>query len=76
LSELNQAVQGVGPGNSLAAKIEQAQSYLAAGDTPGTCSTLGAFVNEVDAQSGKHIPTATAGQLVADAQQIQAVLAC
>jgi hypothetical protein len=76
LVDLRQAVQGVGPGTSLGDKVQSAQSYLASGDVADTCSTLTAFIHEVKAQSGKHIPVAQASQLIADAQRIQAVLAC
>lgn len=76
LADLDQAVQRVGPGASLTDKIAQAQSDLATGEIPDTCGTLGAFIHEVQAQSGKHIATDTASQLVAEAQDIQAVLVC
>jgi surface antigen len=74
LSDLYQAVQGVGPGDSLSSKIQQAESYLAAGDIIDATSTLDAFINEVTAQTGKKIPASTAAQLIADARRIQAVL--
>jgi hypothetical protein len=76
LEDLSQAVQGVGPGTSLSDKVQSAQSFLASGDIANTCSTLSAFIHEVKAQSGKHIPLAQASQLIADAQRIQAVLTC
>ncbi len=76
LTALGTAVQGVGPGKSLANKVSTAQSRLAAGDTAGACSALTGFVNEVTAQSGKKIPTATADQLLADASRIRAVIGC
>ena len=44
--------------------------------TSVSLSQLTAFINEVKAQSGKTIPTAEAALLIADAKQIQAVLAC
>ena len=74
LTDLGQAVQGVGPGTSLAGKIAQAQAYLAAGDITGASSTLDAFIHEVTAQTGKSIPPGQASQLIADARRIQAVL--
>ena len=74
LTDLHQAVTGVGPGTSLADKIAQAQADVAAGDSTDAISTLTAFINEVSAQSGKHIPSGQAAQLIADAKQIQAVL--
>ncbi len=76
LTDLLHAVQGVGPGTSLADKVQSAQSSLASGDVASTCSILSAFINEVNAQSGKKIPVAQADQLIADAQRIQSVLAC
>ena len=74
LAALHQAVQGVGPGASLADKIAQAQAYLAAGDSTDAISTLTAFINEVNAQAGKHIPASQAAQFIADAKRIQALL--
>jgi hypothetical protein len=76
LADLNQAVQGVGPGTSLRDKVNQAQTDLASGDGPDTCSTLTAFMNEVQAQSGAHVAPSTANQFVIDAQRIQTVLGC
>jgi hypothetical protein len=76
LLALYNAVQGVGPGHSLAAKIGQAIARYEAGSTSGTCSILSAFVHEVNAQTGKKIPAATANQFLADAVQIEAELGC
>lgn len=76
LTDLQAAVQGVGPGMSLSAKAQAAQSDLAAGDISGACSTLAAFINEVHAQSGKTIPASEAAQLIADATQIATVIGC
>ena len=53
LDELAAAVEGVGPGNSLAAKVRAAQGYLAANDTANACATLDDLINEVNAQSRK-----------------------
>ena len=72
LADLLTAVTGVGPGNSLPAKIRAAISGLPA----GACDPLLAFVNEVRAQSGKHITAGTAAALVDDATRIRAVLGC
>jgi HYR domain len=76
LADLLTAVQGVGPGRSLPAKVASATEFLAAGDAGAACRTLAAFVNEVRAQAGKHIPSATAAELTADAERIRAVLGC
>jgi hypothetical protein len=76
LSDLLTAVQGVGPGTSLAGKVQQAQTSLAAGDVADTCGTLGGFIHEVQAQAGKSISNAQAQQLVDMATRIQAVVGC
>ena len=76
LSDLDGLVQGVGPGNSLPAKVAAARSALAAGDVLAVCGILGAFVGEVQAQSAKLIPAALAATLVGNAERIRAVLAC
>jgi len=76
LSDLAQAVDGVGPGASLVGKVHIAQSSLAAKNIGGACSVLGAFTNEVEAQAGKTIPRLQAAQLIANADRIQSVLAC
>lgn len=74
VSDLHQAVQGVGPGQSLSSEVQQAESYLAAGDITDASSTLDAFINEVTAQTGKKIPAQQASQLIADARRIQAAM--
>ncbi len=76
LSDLAQAVDGVGPGASLVDKVHTAQSSLAATNIGDACSVLTAFTNEVDAQAGKTIPGQQAAQLIANAHRIQSVLAC
>jgi hypothetical protein len=76
LADLSQAVQGVGPGTSLADKVALARSDLAAGDIASTCNTLSGFIQEVKAQADKMIPAATASMLITDAQRIQTVLGC
>ena len=76
LAALAAAVQGVGPGTSLTHEVAQARSDLASGNVTAACGMLGAFVNEVQALSGKTIASAAAQQLIADAQRIQGVLAC
>ena len=76
LSDLGVAVSNVGPGKSLADKVKDAQTALGTDDVPGTCSILGAFINEVEAQSAKKIPPVTAATLISDAVQIKTVLAC
>jgi hypothetical protein len=76
LSDLAQAVVGVGPGTSLADKVSRAEVYFANGDVGNTCEILGAFVLQVTAQTGKSIPTPTAAMLIADANGIRETLNC
>jgi hypothetical protein len=81
LTDLEEAVIGVGLGTSLANKVERIQSYLAVNDKVNACGTLSAFINEVKAQTGKRIQPGTAlptqaGSLMASAQRIEDVLGC
>ena len=65
--------------NSLDAKLENALRALDAaqnGDTTTACNSINAFINEVNAQSGKALTVAQANQLIAAAQQIRAALGC
>ena len=76
LDELAAAVEGVGPGKSLTAKVNAIQGYVAANDTASACATLDDLINEVNAQSGKKISTALAASLISQAHSIQAALGC
>jgi hypothetical protein len=76
LDNLAIAVQGVGPGNSLSAKVANADRELDQGDTCAACAQLTAFINQVTALAGKKIPANQAAQLIADAQRIKAVIGC
>jgi hypothetical protein len=76
LADLLTDVTGVGPGTSLADKVKQAQSYLAANEVRDACSTLSALNNEVQAQSGITIPAAQAETLTATVNRITTVLGC
>jgi len=65
--------------NSLDAKLTNILSALNAaqsGNVSNVCGQLGAFINQVAAQSGKALTTAQAAQLTADAQRIQTVVGC
>jgi hypothetical protein len=76
LGDLADAVVGVGPGRSLAAKVAAIQGYVTANQTADACATLGDFINEVSAQTGKKIDTAHAASLTSQAQDIEAALDC
>ena len=67
---------GVGPGHSLAGKVSAIQGYVAANDTADACAALGAFINEVNAQTGKKISSAQASSLLARAEDIETALSC
>jgi hypothetical protein len=63
-----------GQENSLEAKLRAALASVQRGNESSARGQLGAFVNEVQAQRGKKIPTADADELIAAAQQIIAEL--
>ncbi|MDH4104026.1 MAG: hypothetical protein OEV29_11675 [Thermoleophilia bacterium] len=46
---------GFGSGTSLADKVEEAKTAYSAGDGSGSREILNAFINELEAQKGKHI---------------------
>jgi hypothetical protein len=62
--------------NSLLKKLENAQRNFAAGKLNGACGKLGAFINQVKAQSGKKIAAADADDLIAEAEAVRAGLGC
>jgi hypothetical protein len=74
LADLRQAVRGVGIGNFLAGTVAIAQRQLAAGHPRLACLTLTQFILDVRLQTPWIIRAGTAGQLIADARRIQAVL--
>jgi hypothetical protein len=76
LSDLETAVQGIGPGASLAAKVRAAENSLSQADTGAACASLASFTREASAQTGKSIPTDQAGQLTSDATRIRNVIGC
>ncbi len=75
LNDLLALVTGVGPGNSLAAKVQAAISSFQKGAN-STCNQLGALLNEVGAQSGKQLPAVQANTIIADVNRIQTLLGC
>ncbi len=73
-------VQGLGlpsgTANSLIVKLQAAASALDRGNLQAACGNLGAFLNEVNAQTGKKLMAAQADLLIAEATRIRAVLGC
>jgi len=65
-----------GTANSLISKLRGAASALERGNPEAGCGNLGAFVNEVNAQTGKKLTTAQADLLIAEAARIRAVPGC
>jgi probable HAF family extracellular repeat protein len=61
---------------SLIAKLQSIQASLAAGAMTAACNQLNAFINEVQAQSGKKISAIDAGQLIAAVGNIKAAIGC
>ena len=76
LTDLYEAVLGVGPGKSLADKVRQAQAYLTAQQLTDACAKLDSFIREVRAQSGKKVPDALAPSLIERASRIKNVIGC
>jgi hypothetical protein len=56
--------------NSLLRKLNNAQAALDLGDVEEAIDLLGAYINELEAQSGKHITAEAAALLIADAQWV------
>jgi hypothetical protein len=61
---------------SLLAKLAAAVRALDAGDQDGTCESLGAYIHQATALSGKKIDVAGAAGLIADAQAVSQSLGC
>jgi len=67
-------IRNDGIANSLIQKLQSADVALARGDAVATKNILRAFSNEVSAQAGKQIQTATAAILTADATTLMLTL--
>lgn len=76
LELLSEAVPAEGQGISLSRKLELAQTYLDVPDSQASCALLNAFVNQVQAQTGKKLTPELADQLIADAQRIMGSTGC
>jgi hypothetical protein len=60
--------------SSLVASLDAALDSIARGRTATAREQLGAFINKVEAQAGKSIPSDVASGLITDARRQQAVL--
>jgi hypothetical protein len=76
LADLLVAVTGKGPGTSLPDKVTQIQSYVADDDITDACAALSGFINEVKAQTDKHITASEAASFTTQANNIHALLGC
>jgi len=57
-------------------QLQAVQTDLTNNNPAQACSDLTAFINHVQAQSGKHLTVSQANQLLTAAKQVQAVLGC
>jgi polyvinyl alcohol dehydrogenase (cytochrome) len=76
LTALLAAVTGVGPGTSLADKITTTETDVEQNDNADACGTLGAFINQVNAQTGTKITTAQAASLITQAHAAENAIVC
>ncbi|MDA8345406.1 MAG: hypothetical protein M0Z66_07970 [Thermaerobacter sp.] len=65
-----QLITDRGLAGGLTAKLQAAASSQSRGDQSAAANELGAFVNEVNAQTGKGIASAAAAVLMRDAQYV------
>ncbi|HEV2032827.1 MAG TPA: ice-binding family protein [Candidatus Dormibacteraeota bacterium] len=65
-----------GTSSSLTSKLQAYVASTASGNQTAACGQLGAFVNYINAQSGKHIPAADAALLLTDAARLTTTSGC
>jgi hypothetical protein len=80
IGDLIALVQGFGlksgTANSLIVKLQAAARASGGGNSRAACGNLGAFLNEVNAQSRKKLTTAQSGLLISTATRIRVRLGC
>lgn len=76
IDRLNRAGIKQGVLNSLTAKLQNVQKSINNGQALASCNLMNAFLNEVNAQSGKALSTSLADGLTQDALQIKVTLQC
>jgi hypothetical protein len=64
------------PVNSLTAKLTAVQNAFNTERGHAACGELGAFINEVQAQSGKSLTAEEAGSLIATATFLREITGC
>ncbi len=70
----NKSIDNSGIASALNSKLTTAQAYINAGNKTDAIATLGAMVNQLQAQSGKHITAPAAAILITDTQALQSSL--
>jgi hypothetical protein len=68
------AIDRSGIANALTNKLSIAQTFITAGDNQTATNVLQALLNQLNAQSGKHISAAAGTALIIDTQALQASL--
>jgi len=61
---------------NLVSKLKNAAATFDEGEIDASCSKVRAFINVVNAQSGKKIPAASGDDLLAEAARLQAMIGC
>ena len=69
-------VAGVAPGTALVDKATAIQAAVTSGDTSTACAGITDLLGLVNAQTGKKLTIAQAGQLTTDADNLAAALGC
>jgi hypothetical protein len=65
------AIDRSGIANALSSKLTAAQTFITAGDNQTATNVLQAILNQLNAQSGKHINASAASALITDTQALQ-----
>jgi hypothetical protein len=76
LDHLLSLVTGIGPANSLAAKVQAAIDSRQADSTNGACGALAALINEAQAQNDKHLTAAQVDAIVSAATSVRNTIGC
>jgi hypothetical protein len=76
LANLLTQVTGVGPGRSLADKVNQILGSLAVNDKADACAGLSSFLGLVAAQNGKKLTSTQAASFTAQTKAIKTTLGC
>ena len=70
------ALVGSTGGGSFASQLENAFAQLAGGSKTAACGSLGAYINHLQAQSGKQFSVSQAASLITNANRIRVLIGC